>query len=120
MRTILKNSIIKGDDKDFLKKVNRWQRIVKEASEQSKRNIIPEVKNVSTIKEIIKTDYDIKILCTVNELSRSLKNILQNNKKCGTMIIVVGPEGGFTREEEEFLIANNFLSTSLGNLVLRT
>ena len=116
----VKNSIIKGDEKDFLKKVNRWQRIVKEASEQSKRNIIPEVMNVSSIKEISNLSYDVKILCTVNELSRSLKNILQNNKKCDTMIIVVGPEGGFTIEEEKILIEKGFLSTSLGNLVLRT
>lgn len=65
-------------------------------------------------------DYDLKILCTVNELSTTLKNILQKRKNCGTMIIVVGPEGGFTSEEEQYLINKGFLSTSLGNLVLRT
>ena len=116
----VKNSIIKGDFEEFSKKVIRWQRIVKEASEQSKRNIIPEVLNVHTIKEIANLDYEIKILCTVNELSRSLKNVLQNHRKCGTMIIVVGPEGGFTKDEENFLIEKGFLSTTLGNLVLRT
>ena len=116
----VKNSIIKGDFEEFSKKVIRWQRIVKEASEQSKRNIIPEVLNVHTIKEISNLDYEIKILCTVNELSGSLKNVLQNHGKCGTMIIVVGPEGGFTKDEENFLIEKGFLSTTLGNLVLRT
>ena len=116
----VKNSIIKGSENDFLKKVNRWQRIVKEASEQSKRNIIPEVMNVKTIEEIGELEYGLKILCTVNELSRTIKNVLQNNKKCGTMIIVVGPEGGFTRDEESYLISKGFISTSLGNLVLRT
>ncbi|MBQ8472257.1 MAG: 16S rRNA (uracil(1498)-N(3))-methyltransferase [Bacilli bacterium] len=116
----VKNSIIKGSESDFSKKVNRWQRIVKEASEQSKRNLIPLVYNVKTIKEIGDMDYDLKILCTVNELSTTLKNILQKRKNCGTMIIVVGPEGGFTSEEEQYLINKGFLSTSLGNLVLRT
>ncbi len=116
---ITRNSIVKVD-KDFNKKIIRWQRIVKEASEQSKRNIIPEVKNILTIKELIKLDYDLKILCTVNELSRSLKNILQNNKKCGTMIIVVGPEGGFKKEEEELLTQHGYLSTTLLDFVLRT
>ena len=116
----VKNSIIKGSDSDFLKKVNRWQKIVKEASEQSKRNIIPEVYSVKNIKEIGDMDFDLKILCTVNELSITLKNILQKNKSCGTMIIVVGPEGGFTSEEEEYLINKGFISTSLGNLILRT
>jgi len=116
----VKNSIIKGTESDFSKKVIRWQRIIKEASEQSKRNIIPLCNSVLSIKELVKLDYDLKILCTVNELSRSFKNILQNNTNCDTMIIVVGPEGGFTHDEEEYLISHGFISASLGNLVLRT
>ena len=36
------------------------------------------------------------------------------------MIIVIGPEGGFTQMEEKLLTENGFLSASLGNLVLRT
>lgn len=115
----VKNSIIKPD-KDFSKKITRWQRIVKEASEQSKRNIIPEVKDIMGIDDLIKLDYDLKIICTVNEMSRTLKNVLQNHKNCGTMIIVIGPEGGFTKDEENTLINNGFISTSLGKLVLRT
>ena len=115
----VKNSIIKPD-KDFSKKITRWQRIVKEASEQSKRNIIPEVKDIMEIDDLIKLDYDLKIICTVNEMSRTLKNVLQNHKNCGTMIIVIGPEGGFTKDEENTLINNGFISTSLGKLVLRT
>lgn len=116
----VKNSIIKGTEKEFQKKGERWQRIVKEASEQSKRNIIPEVKKVFSIEEVVKLDYDVKILCTVNELTRSFKNILQNNKNCDTMIIVVGPEGGFSQSEEKYFLEHGFLSVSLGNLVLRT
>lgn len=115
-----KNSIIKLDKKDEEKKIVRWQRIVKEASEQSKRTIIPEVLNVMDIKDLANLDYDVKILCTVNELSRTFKNILQNHKNYGTMIIVVGPEGGFKKDEEEFLIESGYLTTSLGNFVLRT
>ena len=116
----VKNSIIKLNKKDLEKKIIRWQRIVKEASEQSKRNIIPKVCDVMNIDELIKLDFDLKILCTVNEVSRSLKFVLQNNKNYDTMIIVIGPEGGFTKDEENILIENGFISTSLGNLVLRT
>ena len=116
----VKNSIIKYSNKDFDKKRIRWQKIVKEASEQSKRNIIPEVLEIKEIKDIIKLNYDLKILCTVNEVSTSLKYVLQNNKKCDKMIIVIGPEGGFTKEEEGELINHGFVSVTLGNLVLRT
>ena len=116
----VKNSLIKGNEKEFKKKKERWQRIVKEASEQSKRNIIPDVLDVIDIAKLSKLKYDLKLLCTVNEMSTTLKYVLQNHKKYDNMIIVIGPEGGFTKDEEEVLIKHGFISISLGNLVLRT
>ena len=47
---VVKNSIIKGSDSDFFKKVTRWQRIVKEASEQSKRTRVPLIDKVIDYK----------------------------------------------------------------------
>ncbi|MBQ8892732.1 MAG: 16S rRNA (uracil(1498)-N(3))-methyltransferase [Bacilli bacterium] len=114
------NSIIKLNDKDKVKKINHYEKIVMGASRQSKRNIVPRVYDIMNVEELIKLDFDLKILCTVNEVSRSLKNVLQNSKNYATMIIVIGPEGGFTESEEKSLIDNGFISTSLGNLVLRT
>ena len=114
------NSIIKLNVKDKIKKINHYEKIVMGASRQSKRNLVPQVYDVMSIDEMLKIDFDLKILCTVNEMSRSLKNVLQNNKNYATMIIVIGPEGGFTSSEEKRLIDNGFISTSLGNLVLRT
>ena len=116
---ITTRSVVKIENKED-KKINRWNLIVKEASEQSKRLDIPLVNRAHNIKELSLLDYNYKILCTVNEMTRNLKNILQNNTKCDTMIIVVGPEGGFTRDEEEYLIQKGFLSTSLSKFVLRT
>lgn len=112
-------SVIKVNDK-FDKKIDRWKKIVKEASEQSKRNFIPVVDNVSKISNLIRLDYNYKILCSVNELSMSLKRVLQNVNKSDTILIVIGPEGGFSLEEEKMLIDNGFISTSLGSRVLRT
>ncbi len=114
-----KNSVVKENDK-IDKKIIRWQRIVKEASEQSKRNIIPEVREILDLKGLCKLDADLKILLSVNELSKNLKNVLQDNRMCDTIIIVVGPEGGFDDLEENELINNGFIRTSLGKRVLRT
>ena len=114
-----KNSIIRLDSKED-KKIERWQRIVKEACRQSKRNVIPKVFNIMSLEELGELDYDLKIICTVNELTLSLKNLLQNANKCDTIIIVIGPEGGFLKEEENYLIQKGFVATSLGKLVLRT
>ncbi|MEG2447953.1 MAG: RsmE family RNA methyltransferase [Bacilli bacterium] len=102
------------------KKIARWQTILKEASEQSKRLTIPEISKCMTIQELSKLDYDLKILCTVNEVSKRLNSVLQNINNHAKILIVIGPEGGFTPLEEEILIKEGFISTSLGELVLRT
>ena len=114
------NSIIRLDEKEKIKKIKHYEKIVMNASRQSKRNKVPYVNNIIGINELIKLDFDLKIFCTVNEVSRSLKKVLQNSKNYATMIIVIGPEGGFTDREEKTLLDNGFISASLGNLVLRT
>ena len=114
-----KNSVVKENDK-INKKIVRWQKILKEASEQSKRNIIPEVGNVLDINSLCNINGDLKILLSVNEMSKSLKNVLQEVSSYDTIIIVVGPEGGFDYLEEEKLINSGFIRVSLGKRVLRT
>ena len=121
-KIILVQSLVneaKENDKSN-KKIVRWQRIVKEAAEQSKRNIIPEVHNIVDIKELCNIKADVKLLLSVNELTKNIKNILKELKKYDTLMIVIGPEGGFTKNEEETLIQNGFISTSLGGRVLRS
>ncbi len=113
------NSVVKDNGKGE-KKLSRWQKIVKEASEQSKRNIIPKVSDIIDLKGLCNLDASLKMLLSVNEKTKYIKKVLKENKKCDKIIIVVGPEGGFTKEEELKLIENGFESTSLGSRVLRT
>ena len=101
------------------KKIDRWQRIVKEASEQSKRNIIPEVKNVMNINELINYKADLKLICsTIND--NKLKNVIREHHNYDTIMLVIGPEGGFDPHEEEMFINNGFIPVSLGKRILRT
>lgn len=114
-----KRSVVKIDKSSSLKKITRWETICKEASEQSLRITIPSILGIFNIKEISKLDYDLKILCTLNEKTKNIKKILQNKTNYDTILIVTGPEGGFDKTEEEILINNGFISASLGNTVLR-
>jgi len=103
------------------KKTMRWQTILKEASEQSKRNIIPEITQPMSLSEIVNLqEYDIKILCTIEENTKTLKKVLSNLSRSDKMLIVVGPEGGFTEEETRTMVSNGFVTVSLGKSVLRT
>ena len=116
---IVDRSVVKLNDKSD-KKQKRWQTIVKEAAEQSKRLEVPTVANPCNIKELAKLDYDLKILCSVNETSKNIKTVLSNISISDRILVVVGSEGGFTNLEEQELIKNGFVSASLGNRVLRT
>lgn len=116
----LQRSIIKIDKHDN-KKVTRWQKVAKAASEQSKRYDIPTITNIMDIEDLIKQDdYTLKVICTVNQVSRTIKTVLSNITVSDKILFVIGPEGGFDLKEEEILINNGFISTSLGSRVLRT
>lgn len=113
-------SVIKLDNRKD-KKIERWQKIIKEATEQSKRTSIPIIENVISLFDLARlSDYDMKFLCTVNEKSQNLKKVLSNLDGSVKMIFVIGPEGGFTDIEEKELIDNDFIPVSLGDSVLRT
>lgn len=51
--------------------------------------------------------------------TKNLKTYLQNENSYGKILLVIGPEGGISPKEEEYLVNNNFNSVSLGNRVLR-
>lgn len=112
-------SVVKINDKKD-KKVDRWNKIVAEASKQSKRLEIPRVLDIISINNLSQLDYDYKVLCSVNEMSTNIKKVLEKIDIGARILFVVGPEGGFTKEEEQTLISNGFISVSLGNNVLRT
>jgi 16S rRNA (uracil1498-N3)-methyltransferase len=115
---IMERSIVKLDSSKELKKIDRWSKICKEASEQSKRNSIPTITNIMTLKELVKED-GIKIVCSTVEKENNLKKFLTEHKNYDKIIIVVGPEGGISPNEEEYLVNEGFTRVSLGKRIMR-
>lgn len=116
----MERCITKIDKNKETKKIQRWNTICKEASEQSKRNNISIVDHIYNINELVELDYDLKLICSVNERVNTIKSILQNAVEYDKLLIVIGPEGGISDKEEEILINNGFIRVSLGTRVLRT
>jgi 16S rRNA (uracil1498-N3)-methyltransferase len=115
----MERSIVKLDPQKFAKKKERWNSICKEASEQSHRNVIPEITNQMTIKELAKENFDYKYVCSVKEEDNLIVNYLQNNSKYAKIVFVIGPEGGISEQEETELNNDGYISVSLGKRVLR-
>ena len=114
----MERSIVKLDNNKEDKKLIRWNTICKEASEQSKRNTIPIITNVINFKDIINIEADLKLCCSVSEKDNMISKYIANNNY-NSISFVIGPEGGLTLKEENYLKENNYNLVSLGSLVFR-
>ena len=125
----MKRCVVKLKDKDKIKKIERWQKISVVAAKQSGRNIIPEINQVESLKNICETfeNYDIVLLAYENEKENTIKNELkklkeknQNKNEDVKIAILIGPEGGIAEEEVEIARKKGAKIITLGKRILRT
>ncbi|MEE3428513.1 MAG: RsmE family RNA methyltransferase [Ruminococcus sp.] len=110
--------VSRPDKKSLSKKLVRWQKIAKEAAQQSRRGIIPEVAEAVSFKQAVED-------CKVNEKNiifyelggESLKKLIGNRPK--SIGYFVGSEGGFEETEVELALKNGIESATLGKRILR-
>ncbi|ENH97515.1 hypothetical protein J416_05873 [Gracilibacillus halophilus YIM-C55.5] len=122
-----KRSVVKWDEKKVKKKKDRWQKIVKEASEQTHRNYIPTVASVYSINELLKASdsYEHTFIAYEEEAKQSFPNptlyqMLEDVIPGESIMICIGPEGGFAENEVRQLKEAGFQSIRLGPRILRT
>lgn len=119
---ISSRTIVHIDAKDKNKKIDRYNRIIKEASEQSKRSIMPVFKDIISYKEINKFVSQYNFIAYEKESlnKSSLFDYLTNVKPHESISILVGAEGGFSPQEVELANEYGFKNVSLGKLILRS
>lgn len=119
-------SIVKWDEKKAAKKVERWNKIAKEAAEQSHRQQLPEVTPPHSIKTLIEESkkFDYKVIAFEEDAKVGESSVLQTTlaaiQKGQSLLFVFGPEGGLTLDEVSELKEHGFLSCGLGPRILRT
>lgn len=96
----------------------RWNTILLEASAQCKRNVVPELLEVVPFSKLAGYESDVRMLAFENA-RYSGKKIKDVVKGAASMLVVIGPEGGFSLEEAESLINCGFHAVTLGNRILR-
>lgn len=95
-------------------KLDRFKKIVREASEQSHRNIIPEICDYSDIKDLKK--YKSELNLVAYEKNDDIVNDFKGHK---SITLIIGPEGGFELEEINKIIDMGYKPISLGKRILR-
>lgn len=124
----MKRCVVKLNEKDKSKKIERWQKISEVAAKQCGRDIIPQINNIINIKNICNLiqEYDMVLVAYENEEKNTLKEQLenikkQNNSKSKVKIgIIIGPEGGLEEKDVETLKENGAKVITLGRRILRT
>lgn len=110
--------VISKDKQD--KKIERWNKISKEASEQSRRLIKPKVNDIIKVEDI-KVLNGVNVLCSLDTKNvKNIREVLNSETMCDRISLVFGPEGGISDYEEDILESIGFIKTSLGKNVLRT
>lgn len=115
----MERSIVKLDDNKISKKMIRWNIICKEASEQSKRTNIPIIHDIVNLNDLAKIDGDVMLVASTKEKDKLLNCYLQKIDNCAKIVVVIGPEGGISNREEDYLIDNGYSPVSFGDLIFR-
>ena len=116
-------SVVKASD-DNINYLERRRQIVKEASEQSERGKMLNLKETLKFNDFLKyaDSFDIKI-CAYEESGRNNNQELSHlykSLKGRKIICLVGPEGGISDKEVDLLKKNGFKFVGLGKRILRT
>ncbi|MCU0641690.1 MAG: 16S rRNA (uracil(1498)-N(3))-methyltransferase [Candidatus Margulisbacteria bacterium] len=105
-------------------KLDRWRKLAKEAAEQSGRAIVPEVSPLTDLAGVLKlkNDQTVALLPWELENEKSLKSALSVDliARGVEMLVLIGPEGGFTQPEVEQARSHGWQTVSLGKRILRT
>ena len=119
------------------RRVKRWRKIAEEASRQSGRSVVPVVHEPVELKKVLtsyasqstpqgfifyeeegmKLSEAVKVFPTKG--SKNPSPLVGEGKGEGELLILIGPEGGFSREEVTFAKEKGFLVTSLGKRILK-
>lgn len=116
-----RRSVVRLSGERAQKRLAHWQAVVVAACEQCGRNRVPRVLPLTRLDAFLydnalRQDAEQRLLLS----PRSTRRLRDLEQPAGTVVILAGPEGGFTAEEENAAERSGFLPVRLGPRVLRT
>ena len=100
------------------KRMDRWQRVARSASQQSRRDRLPEILPPVGLGEALGTEAAYRYFLDEAEGAPVLLNVLPLARNAGdTVALLTGPEGGWT--DAERADAGGWTTASLGLRILR-
>ncbi len=101
------------------KRAERWQRIAREAAQQSRRGAPPSIESPRKMKDALAAEGGLRIVLAEGKGGRRLGDVLREKSNASEIVLAVGPEGGWTVEELKLFAGNGWIAASLGPAILR-
>jgi len=101
------------------KRAERWQRVARQASEQSRRATPPEISAPLKLSQALIVQAGLRIALAESENQMLLRDVLTTNPGNLGIALAIGPEGGWTEDELESFQKSGWISASLGATILR-
>ncbi len=111
--------VVPKEDSD--NRLNRLRKKAEEGAMQCRREVIPDVCEYMKLQDVLKLEADYKLLAYegMAGVSDDLWNFASKIEKRKSVLIVIGPEGGFSHEEARLALDFDFELVSLGRRILR-
>lgn len=125
----MKRCVVKLDDKKAKAKTARWQGISEAAAKQSRRAVVPKVREVMSYQQALEYIRDMDVKIVPYEMEDILENSsgMEGTKKLisglaagQTIAVLIGPEGGFEEGEIQAAVGAGMKPVTLGRRILRT
>lgn len=115
-------TVVRPRDERKRHKIERWQKIAVEASKQCGRTELPKIRDIVRFDAVLDfiSKYDLAIMPCLSERAVAFKEALKNLNRPEKILVIIGPEGGFSKEEIASAGAKGSVLVSLGNLVLKS
>jgi 16S rRNA (uracil1498-N3)-methyltransferase len=111
----------KGLDRAAEKRVARWRKIAREASEQSRRTRLPEIGPALPSSAALSVEADYRLLLDEEEHGRHISSALPEARHHHDRVaLLIGPEGGWTDRERSVLASGGWTPVGLGHTILRS
>ncbi len=113
-------TIARPDKKRMAGRMERWEKIAAESLKQCRRGKIPRISPPRTMTQILELGKtcDLNIIFWENSTTPLSPAILGNKNNINAILLVLGPEGGFSYDEIEKAESNGFITAALGPRIL--
>lgn len=109
----------KGLFQASMKRAERWRRIAREASQQSRRTRMPEIASALSLAHALEEPAGVRLFLEEEEAPPLLRALPAERATKATAALLLGPEGGWTDGEREAARNHGWIPVSLGAQILR-